>query len=148
MAKTICIVLGVVFLLAGLLGFIMPRLAGLHLSPAHNVIHIVSGAAALYFGLARSRSEARLFAITFGLVYVLLGITGFWLGTNDSIVQAEHGGQDVGMSESQVFRPIPGVLVFGKIDHILHLLLGAAFLAAGFVSKAPIEPLVEDQPEG
>src|SRR5688500_7644103 len=43
MAKRICTVLGVVFLLVGLAGFAVPGALGMHLSPAHNVVHLVSG---------------------------------------------------------------------------------------------------------
>ena len=51
MAKTISTILGIVFLLVGLLGFAAPNLMGMHLSTTHNLIHLVSGALALYFGL-------------------------------------------------------------------------------------------------
>ena len=43
MAKTICKILGVVFLLVGVAGFAAPRLLGAHLDASHNVVHIVSG---------------------------------------------------------------------------------------------------------
>ena len=51
MAKRIATLLGIGFLLAGLLGFIAPGLLGFHLSIAHTIIHLVSGAIALYLGL-------------------------------------------------------------------------------------------------
>jgi hypothetical protein len=47
MAKTVCKILGVVFLLVGVAGFAAPNLLGAHLSTPHNVVHIVSGAIAL-----------------------------------------------------------------------------------------------------
>jgi len=52
MAKTVCKILGVVLLLVGVVGFAAPGLLGAHLNMAHNVVHIVSGAIALYFGFA------------------------------------------------------------------------------------------------
>ncbi|MGH9855929.1 MAG: DUF4383 domain-containing protein, partial [Blastocatellia bacterium] len=73
MAKTICKVLGTIFLVVGLLGFIAPNLMGMHLSAAHNVIHLVSGAVALYLGYAGTLNAARLFCLGFGAVYLLLG---------------------------------------------------------------------------
>jgi len=53
MAKTVAKLLGVILLLVGVLGFthLLDSL-GAHLSPVHNLIHIVSGVIALYFGLA------------------------------------------------------------------------------------------------
>jgi hypothetical protein len=47
MAKAICKVLGVVFLIIGLLGFVSPNLLGMHLSGIHNIIHLISAALAL-----------------------------------------------------------------------------------------------------
>ena len=83
MAKTVCKILGVVFLLVGVLGFAMPDLLNAHLTPPHNVVHIVSGAIALYFGFAGSLSGAKMFSLVFGVVYLALGILGMALGTGD-----------------------------------------------------------------
>lgn len=52
MAKTIATILGAGFVLIGLIGFLAPGFLHTHLSLTHNFIHLVSGAAALYFGLA------------------------------------------------------------------------------------------------
>ncbi len=81
MAKTICTIVGVVFLLVGVVGFVAPGVGGFHLSFAHNVIHIASGALALYFGLSATLASARLFSIIFGVVYGLLGVVGFAAGS-------------------------------------------------------------------
>ena len=121
MAKTICTILGIVFILVGLVGFAKHDLLGAHLSPAHNVIHLVSGAIALYLGLKGSLSAAKMFCIVFGAVYLLLGIVGFALGTG----------------EEKLFTVITGTLVFGMMDHIIHLALGVIFLIGGFITKGP-----------
>ncbi len=83
MAKTVCKILGVVFLLVGLVGFVSPTLLDAHLTPAHNAVHIVSGAIALYFGFAGTLSAAKTFSLVFGVVYLALGILGMALGTGD-----------------------------------------------------------------
>src|SRR4051812_50132029 len=80
MAKTIATILGIIFLVVGLLGFAMPGIMGMHLSVAHNVVHLVSGALALYFGTKGTYESARAFCIIFGLVYGLLGLIGFVAG--------------------------------------------------------------------
>ena len=80
MAKTVCKILGVVFLLVGVIGFAAPRLLGAHLSPAHNVVHIVSGIIALYFGFAGTLAGAKIFSLVFGVVYLALGILGMAMG--------------------------------------------------------------------
>jgi hypothetical protein len=118
MAKTVCKILGVVFILVGVAGFAAPTLLGAHLNPAHNVVHLVSGAIALYFGFAGSPSAARGFCLLFGAVYLLLGVCGWFLGK-----EAEH--------MWELPSAASPVLMLGKMDHIIHILLGVIFLAGG-----------------
>jgi hypothetical protein len=119
MAKTVCRILGVVFLLVGVCGFAAPTLLGAHLTPPHNVVHIVSGVIALYFGFAGSLSGAKAFALVFGVVYLALGILGMALG-----VAPEH-------------MWTVGPLHLGQVDHGIHILLGVVFLAGGLFTKSP-----------
>jgi hypothetical protein len=119
MAKRIATILGIVFLLVGVLGFVAPRLLGAHLDTPHNLVHIISGAVSLYFGLAGSLSGARLFCIVFGIVYGLLGVVGFLLGTGDD----------------RMFNVL-GLLHLGTMDHLIHIALGAIYLIGGFLTKA------------
>ena len=114
MAKTICKILGIVFVLVGICGFIVPDLLGAHLTPAHNLVHIVSGALALYFGFAGSSGAARSFCLIFGLVYLLLGAVGWFVGT----------GPDHMFS-------VGSLLMLGKVDHIIDLLLGIVLIIGG-----------------
>ena len=117
MAKTVCKVLGVVLVLVGIVGFLSPGLLGAHFSPAHNVVHIVSGLIALYFGFKGSLSGAKAFSIVFGVVYLGLGILGMAMGT-----WPEH-------------LWVVGPLHLGQVDHGIHLLLGVVFLAGGLFTK-------------
>ena len=121
MAKRICTVLGVVFLLVGLAGFAIPDLLGAHLSLAHNVVHLVSGAVALYLGLKGTEDAARTWCWVFGAVYLLLGLAGFVAGA----------GAD------RTLVVIPGQLELGTMDHVIHVALGAVFLVGGFMSRRP-----------
>ena len=107
--------MGLVLLLVGVLGFthVLDSL-GAHLSPAHNLVHILSGVIALYFGFAGSLSGAKGFCIIFGLVYLLLGVLGLVMG------------------ELHV-----GPLMLGKVDHGIHLIVGAIFMAGGFFTRNP-----------
>ena len=118
MAKTVCKVLGVVFVLVGIAGFAKQNLLGAHLNPPHNLVHIVSGVIALYFGFAGSTSGAKGFSLIFGVVYLALGILGLVLGN-----AAMERMWDVG----------PLHLAF--VDHGIHILLGVVFLAGGLFSK-------------
>jgi uncharacterized membrane protein HdeD (DUF308 family) len=117
MTKQIATILGGILIVAGLVGFVAPGLMGMHLSPVHNVIHLVSGALALGFGLAGSFSATRTFCTLFGLVYGLLGVLGFIL--------AGPGGM----------WTIAPQLTLGTMDHIIHVILGGLFLFAGLYRK-------------
>lgn len=119
MANRIATILGVVFLLVGVLGFLLPTLLGAHLSPAHNIVHLVSGAISLWLGLKGTPSGAKTFCIVFGLVYLLLGVCGFLLG----------GGAE------RMLTILPGQLMFGTMDHLIHVALGAIFLIGGLSTK-------------
>jgi hypothetical protein len=117
MAKTVCKILGVVFLLVGIAGFARPDLLGAHLNAAHNVVHLVSGALALYLGFAGSLSAAKTFALVFGVVYLGLGVLGLAIGS--------------GADRMWMLGP----LHFGQVDHGIHILLGVIFLAGGLFTK-------------
>lgn len=120
MAKTLCKILGVVFLLVGIAGFAAPTLMGFHLSPPHNLVHILSGVIALYFGFAGSLSSAKVFCLVFGVVYLGLGILGMTMG--DPIM-------------NRMWHV--GPLELAAKDHGLHILLGVVFLAGGIFTKNP-----------
>jgi hypothetical protein len=117
MAKTVCKILGVVFLLVGIAGFAKSDLLGAHLEPAHNIVHIVSGVIALYFGFAGSLASAKAFSLVFGVVYLALGILGMAMGSGDMRMWTV------------------GPLHLGTADHGIHILLGVIFLAGGLFTK-------------
>jgi hypothetical protein len=120
MAKTIATLLGVVFILVGIVGFFAPTLLGTHLSTTHNLVHLISGAIALYFGMAASLSAARLFCLVFGVVYALLGVCGFLLAGPDGM-----------------FELLGSLgLHLGTMDHVVHILLGVVFLAGGLMTSS------------
>jgi Domain of unknown function (DUF4383) len=118
MAKTVCKILGVVFLLVGLIGFVSPNLLGAHFTPVHNVVHLVSGALALYLGFAGTLAAAKTFSLVFGVVYLGLGVLGLALGNpaRDRLWEV-------------------GPLMLGQSDHGIHILLGVIFLAGGLFTK-------------
>jgi hypothetical protein len=117
MAKTVCKILGVVFLLVGVCGFVKPDLLGAHLNGAHNAVHIISGVIALYFGFAGTLSGAKIFSLVFGVVYLALGVLGLAVGTPPDRMW------------------MVGPLHLGQADHGIHVLLGIIFLAGGLFTK-------------
>ena len=119
MAKTVCKILGVVFLLVGIAGFAAPHLLGAHLTPAHNLVHIVSGVVAIYFGFSGSLPAAKGFCLLFGVVYLALGFLGLFVLGDPANDRMWH----------------VGPLELARVDHLIHILLGVAFLAGGLLTK-------------
>lgn len=118
MAKTVATLVGVVFIAVGIVGFFEPNLLGAHLGTAHNVVHLVSGAISLYMGISGSLASARKFCIIFGLVYGLLGVVGYFVGTGpDHMLELPE-------------------LMLGTRDHIIHIAIGALYLIGGFTTKS------------
>ena len=103
----------------GLLGFVAPGFMGMRLSALHNVMLLLSGVVAIYFGLMATSAAARTFCIVFGALSGVLGLVGFVSGGQNS-----------------TFTIIPGALVLGTMDHLVHLILGIVFLSVGWVKKS------------
>ena len=132
MAKRIATIMGVVFILAGIVGFISNDLLGFHLTAFHNAgVHIVSGVVSLYFGLKGTLAGARLFCLIFGVVYALIGVVGFLAGRQDTPSPGVPGPAD-----PRLFKAIPSMLELGTSDHILHIVLGLIFVAGGLLTRA------------
>lgn len=111
--KMILMVLGVVFVVVGLLGFMNDPVLGIfEVDTLHNVIHLAGGLLALA-AVGMGENMMRLYARVFGLVYGLVGVLGIL---------------------------IPGDMVLGLFeanmaDHVLHLALAAVLLYVGFGMK-------------
>ncbi|HYI09489.1 MAG TPA: DUF4383 domain-containing protein [Thermoanaerobaculia bacterium] len=129
MANRIATILGIGFLLVGVVGFVAPGVLGMHLSAAHNVVHLVTGAVSLWLGLKGTVSAAKTFCVVFGLVYLLLGVAGFVAGADgDPGVPGPH--------DARLLKIIPGTLEFGTMDHGVHIFLGAIYLIGGLMTPA------------
>jgi hypothetical protein len=128
--------MGIVFILIGLVGFISDNFMGTHLSMTHNLIHLISGAVALYLGLKGSLSAARLFCLAFGAVYLLLGLAGFLF--NSGTTTGLPANLTDGGTNTHMLHVLPGALELGIMDHIVHVLLGLIFLVGGFLTRADV----------
>jgi uncharacterized membrane protein len=105
-------------LLAGVLGFVPAittnemMLGIFHVNTAHNVVHLLSGAVALYTGLT-STAYSRLYFRVFGVVYALVTVLGFYVGN--------------GM--------LLGLISNNMADVWLHAAIAAVALWLGFMAK-------------
>jgi hypothetical protein len=133
LAKTsvqkVSITLGIIFIIAGLGGIVMPGMLGMHLSFAHNIVHLASGVLAIWVGYSDEPKNAYTLSVTLGVVYTLLGIGGYFLGT--------QGYPGVGnmAADPNLLRLIPNVLEFGTMDHLFHILFGVSFIVSAYIWK-------------
>ena len=116
--KTAAIVIGIIFVIVGLLGFVSNPIVGsspdaiFHTDQTHNIVHIVSGALFLLVAVA-SPASAGTFLKIFGIVYLGLGI---------------YGAATMGAEET---KKLLGFLHVNKADNWLHIGLGAVIFLAG-----------------
>lgn len=96
----------------------MPHLLGFHLTLIHNVVHLATGALALYLGFAGSEGAVRTFSLVFGVVYLALGMLGF---VAPGVVSA-------------VLGHLPATAGELTPDNLFHAVVGVAFLVAGLTS--------------
>jgi hypothetical protein len=118
--KSASLILGVIFIAVGLLGFIPnPIIADshdaiFHADAVHSSVHIVSGVLFVIFSLALP-ARAALFMKVFGIVYFLLGVMGlFSIGSS-------------GMTKLLGFLHVNGA------DNYLHIALGAVIFFASML---------------
>jgi len=115
MARLVCRIVGVALLVVGLAGFGSPTLLGLHLTPIHDIIHLLTALVALYVGFAATLTAARIFCLVFGAGYLLLAAAGI---TMPGLVASILGHPALTAHE---LTP----------DNAVHAVLGAALLVVG-----------------
>lgn len=120
--KTASIVIGIIFIAVGLLGFIPNPIVGahdaiFHTDVVHNMVHIISGILFLIIAFA-APARAGLFLKIFGIVYLFLGVLGLLTIGSE------------GMTELLGFLPVNGA------DNYLHIGLGIFIFLAGLLPQA------------
>ena len=131
--QKVAITMGIAFLGIGFLGIILPGFLNMHLSSGHNLIHLSSGALALWCGYTKP-NRAYNFCLGFGAVYGLLGILGFLVGV--------PGYPSMGHMEADqnLVRVIPNFLEFGTMDHLVHLFISAFLIFTAYTFRKDRTP--------
>ncbi len=125
MAKKSALVIGIVFLLVGILGFIpghgiVGMGATFETDALHNIIHLVFGIVLIWVALKASHKAVTALKVT-GVIYLILAIVGFIQGTT-----------------------ILGIVPVNAADNWLHLVLGIVIGALGFAGgKGASSPSME-----
>jgi Domain of unknown function (DUF4383) len=122
MVRRVAMVFGIVFLLVGILGLVLPGGMTMSADPApgmllgmfpinllHNVVHILFGVWGVL--AARTFAGAKTYCTVGGIVYIVLAICGFFIPTTFGFIPI--GGADIG----------------------LHALLGIVLAGVGFTAR-------------
>lgn len=115
MLRTIAKVFGAVLLAVGILGFVPAltpdgRLLGIfEVNGLHNLIHLSSGAVALWTGYSSEAASRQYFQI-FGVIYALVTLLGVFY----------------------MDRPILGLVAHNIADIFLHIAISGSALLLGF----------------
>jgi hypothetical protein len=118
-------VLGIVYLLVGVLGFVVTSgvgfasnqgktLLGFELNPLHNIVHLLVGALLLY-GATRGVGPSRAVNTAVGGVYLLVGIIGLFILDSSA-----------------------NILALNSADNVLHLVSAVALLGAGLATDKDV----------
>lgn len=111
-------VLGIVFLIIGILGFIPTAsphgmLFGLfYINPLHNIVHLLTGGIGLWVG-GKNEDSAILFFQVIGIIYAIVAILGFIY------------------KQGAIF----GILANNHADAWLHLVIAVGAIYLGFFKK-------------
>lgn len=120
--QLVALILGIVFLLIGILGFIpalVPNdnLLGIFsVNGVHNIVHLLIGILGIAAALS---SQGRLFNQVIGIVYLLIGILGFVpvVASGDMLL---------------------GLVRINLADNLLHIVVGLLVIVVGFAIKENI----------
>lgn len=111
MAKTTSIVLGIVFLLVGILGLVGTPIVGdagyFETNTAHDLVHLVSGIIFLIVAFSSTKAIATTMKV-FGVVYLLVAILGLVMD-----------------------GPVLGIVINGA-DDVLHVVLAIVIFFLGW----------------
>ncbi len=125
LAQVYALVLGAVLVLVGILGFLVEPSFGIgdsaergtliafDINGSHNVVQLLSGVVGL--AIAGTAAKARLFAIGYGVVYVLVTILGFIVGDGGLLLS---------------------LIPINTADNLLHLAIAVSGIAVGLASPA------------
>ncbi|HVL31050.1 MAG TPA: DUF4383 domain-containing protein [Solirubrobacteraceae bacterium] len=124
-AQLYTVVLGTVLVLVGILGFLVEPSFGVgdsaergtlilfDINGWHNLVHLLSGVVGL--AMAGTAAKARLFAIGYGVVYIVVTLLGFVVGDGGLLLS---------------------LIPINTADNLLHLAIAVSGIAVGLASPA------------
>lgn len=117
MSKTISIIIGLIFLLIGAMGYFPNSIVGpgafFETNNLHNIVHVLFGLIIIFAAFASESSLARWLKIV-GLLYLIVAVLGFFAVDETGLGQ------------------ILGLIMVNSSDNWLHVVLGFLLLGIGY----------------
>jgi hypothetical protein len=126
MTKILLEILGTMLVVLGVAGFVSPEIGGVNLTLSHNLLLIAAGVVALACGLEAPDSAARIWSWALATLFGLLGVAGFLLGEPGTVADSPR-------FERYAWELLDDELEFGGSDHLLHLVVSAAFAVVAWI---------------
>lgn len=112
MARTLSYVFGAIFVVVGLLGFVMNPVLGIFAAnTSHSLVHLIGGLVLLAVALWAPASSSLALKV-FGVIYAIVAVLGFFMAGD-----------------------ILGIIDNSTADNLLHVVLALVFLWGGFMAK-------------
>lgn len=124
-AKKIGLVLGIIFVLVGVLGMVGTGIVGpegtFMTNTAHDLVHLISGLILIFVAMKSAGATGTTLKVL-GIIYLIVAILGFVMTGADGMLL--------------------GFLMSNGADNVLHLILGIVLLGAGFwAGKKPMSSM-------
>ena len=127
-ARTYALIIGWLLTAVGIVGFFFPAgllLGVLEVNVLHNIVHVVTGLVALFFGYYMTGHYSRTFDQWLGIVYAIITVVGV---------------ATAGLGAASIL----GILPVNLADNVLHLAVAVTALAAGFLTTK--EEVMAEEP--
>lgn len=108
MAKIVARVLGIIFIVLGIIGFFLPFSGVMDLTLTHNLIHLILGI--VLVAVSGKEKTSQTLSTIIGAIFLIIGIVGFFV-------------QDLGL------------LTLDLTDNIIHVIAAIILLYAGLAKS-------------
>lgn len=116
LARTYALIVGWLMTIVGIVGFFSGgMLLVFEVNTVHNIIHLLTGLVALFFGYYVAGTYSRSFDQWLGIVYAVVAVLGFAVA---------------GLGSATIL----GILPVNLADNILHSAIALSALSAGFLT--------------
>lgn len=129
MMKTVCTTLGVLLCALAIVGVFNQQFMGMALNAIHNLMLVIAGGVAIYYGTQGTEFQARNCCRTLGVLFGVLAAAGFIAGPGTATATG------VAQRSADLLPVIRGHLEFTTADSFANAVFGLIGLISGFLPR-------------